>query len=58
MACVCVTGCSCWTYGVTGTIEGQWAKKTQTLVPLSQQNMMDCTWFYHNNACGGGAVLP
>jgi C1A family cysteine protease len=46
---------SCWTYGTTGAIEGQWAKKTGKLVSLSQQNMMDCTWAYSNNACGGGS---
>lgn len=45
---------SCWSYGVTGTIEGQVAKKTGVLSPLSQQNMMDCTWLYGNMGCGGG----
>lgn len=45
---------SCWSYGTTGTIEGQIAKTQGKLVPLSQQNIMDCTWLYGNNACDGG----
>ena len=46
---------SCWTYGVTGTIEGQVALKTgKTAASLSQQNLMDCSWGYANMACDGG----
>ena len=47
---------SCWTYGLTGTIEGQLALKhgKSALVPLSQQNIMDCSWDWQNNACDGG----
>ena len=45
---------SCWSYGSTGTIEGQGQKTTGQLVSLSQQNLMDCTWLYGNNACDGG----
>jgi len=26
------------------------------MIVLSQQNMMDCTWRYENNACAGGIV--
>lgn len=49
---------SCWTYGVTGAIEGAWAKKTGKLVNLSEQNVMDCTWAANNNACAGGLDYP
>jgi len=45
---------SCWTYGVTGTIEGQMAKETGVLVDMSEQSIMDCTWAAGNNACAGG----
>ena len=47
---------SCWTYGLTGTIEGQLAIKhgKGALAPLSQQNVMDCSWDWQNNACDGG----
>ena len=45
---------SCWTYGVTGTIEGQMAKKTGKLVSMSEQSIMDCTWAAGNLACDGG----
>ena len=47
---------SCWSFGATGTAEGQLFKQTGILTPLSQQNLMDCSWSEGNNACGRGAL--
>ena len=37
-----------------GAIEAQHARKTGQLVPLSEQDIVDCSFAYGNYGCGGG----
>lgn len=45
---------SCWAFSTTGVVESMHAIKTGKLVSLSEENLIDCSSDYGNDACAGG----
>lgn len=47
---------SSWAFSAVGALEGQHFTQTQELIPLSAQNLIDCSRNFGNTGCEGGVI--
>ena len=47
---------SCWSFSATGALESVWAIYSGSLESFSEQQLIDCSTSYGNNACQGGEM--
>lgn len=47
---------SCYAYSIAHSISGQIFKRTGLLIPLSEQQIVDCSVAVGNHGCSGGSL--
>jgi len=47
---------SCWSFSASGAMEGVWAIKTNDMISISEQQLVDCSKKYGNLGCKGGLM--